>query len=41
MEKEMLQNFSLFERIIIRVHKRLFIKYRNRIRINIVNQMLR
>lgn len=41
MEKEMLQNFSLFERIIIIVHKKLFIKYKNRIRINIVNQMLR
>ncbi len=41
MKKEMLQNFNLYERIIIRIHKKLFIKYRNRIRINIVNQMLR
>ncbi len=41
MEKEILQKFNLYERIVIRIHKRLFIKYRNRIRINIVNQMLR
>lgn len=26
MEKEILQNFNLYERIIIRIHKRLFIK---------------
>ena len=26
MEKEMLQNFSLFERIIIKIHKKLWIK---------------
>lgn len=41
MKKEMLQNFNLFERIIIRVHRKLFIKYRNKIRIDIVNQALR
>lgn len=26
MKKEMLQNFNLYERIVIRVHKKLFIK---------------
>ena len=41
MEKEILQNFNLYERIVIRVHRKLFIKYRNKIRIDIVNQALR
>ena len=41
MKKEMLQNFNLYERIVIRVHKKLFLKYRNKIRIDIVNQLLR
>jgi hypothetical protein len=40
MEKEMLQNFSLFERIIIIVHKKLFIKYFNIKRVDLLNRIL-
>lgn len=40
MEKEMLQNFNLFERIIVKLHKRLFVKYFNIKRIDLINKIL-
>ena len=40
MEKEILQNFNLYERIVIRVHKKLFIKHFNIKRIDLMNIIL-
>lgn len=35
--KEVLKNCSLYERIIIRIHYKIFIKFFNEIRIDIIN----
>lgn len=40
MEKEILQEFNLYEKVIITIHKKIFRKYRNQIRIEIVNRIL-
>lgn len=41
MEKEMLQNFNLYERAVIKIHKKIFNKYKVINRITLINNILK